>query len=285
MAETAELTLRFLRLHPETAAGVLESLQPEEAGAYLQQVPPKLAAPVWAAMLPAYAGRCIGQCSRDYAVSILAAMPATPAAGMLRTTPEEQREALLQRLPGRVAFALKLLLRYPVGTVGAWMEPAVSSLPSGITVLDAWTRLRRDADVLDRYLYVVDRDQRLMGRVSAVELLRAEGDMLVDRFLVAVPAALAARADLGAAVAEPAWRDSDPLPVVARDGHFLGVAHYAVIRHGEEVARDGEASPSLGGPVMDLIEAYWSGLARLIESPFHLLSPGGTARDSREARK
>lgn len=272
MTETAELTLRFLRLHPETAAGVLESLRPEDAAAYLQQVPPKLAAPVWAAMLPAYAARCVAQCNQEYAVSVVAAMPSMPASAMLRAMPKDAVDALIQHLPGRTAFALRLLLRYPVGTVGAWMEPAVSSLPAGITVLDAWIRLRRDADVIDRFLYVVDREQRLMGRVSTADLLRAEGDRLLERFLVAAPAVLSARADLGGAVAEAAWRECDPLPVVARDGRFLGVAHYAVLCHGEQAARDGDTAPSPGGPLMDLVEAYWSGLARLVEAPFHLLS-------------
>ncbi|MBA1145918.1 magnesium transporter [Ectothiorhodospiraceae bacterium WFHF3C12] len=284
MAEAADLTLRFLRLHPGPAAGVLESLQPEEAAAFLQDVPTRLAAPVWSAMLPFHAGRCLMRCPEDYAVALIAAMAATPAAGLLRALPEHRTQSLLQRLPGRVTFALKLLLRYPVGTVGAWMEPAVASLPSGLTVLEAWTRLRRDAEALDRFLYIVDRDQRLMGRVSTAELLRAEGEMPVDRFLAAVPATLAARADLSAAAVEPAWRECDPLPVVARDGRFLGVAHYAVIHHAERAARDGEAAPMPGSTLLELVEAYWGGLARLIEAPFQLLSAGAPSRNRGEKR-
>lgn len=273
MAEPAELTLSFLRRHPEAAAEALETLETDTAAAFLGEVPPSLAAPVMAAMLPFHAARCLALTDEDFATGLLAAMPATAAAAVLRRLPAAPADRLLERLPARPAFGLRLLLRYPVTTVGAWMEPDAALLPTGVTVGDAWDRLRREAAALDRFLYVVDREQRLVGRLASAELLRADNDMPVDRLATAAPATLAARSDLTTVIGQAAWRECDPLPVLSRDRRVLGVARYAVLRQGAEAAHDGRTGSAFGDTLMELMEAYWTGLSRLVEGPFSLLPP------------
>lgn len=279
MAAAADLTLSFLRRHPESAAGVLETLDADTAAAFLQGVPPRLAAPVLAAMLPFYTARCLELTGEDFAAGLLPEMPAAAAAAILRRLPPALTDKLLARLPARAVFRLRLLLRYPATAVGAWMEPDVPVLPAGVTVCDAWERLREEAGALDRFLYVVDREQRLQGRVASAELLRADNDMPIERLTVTAPHALAARGDLTAAIEQSAWRECDPLPVLARDGRFLGVAHYAMLRHAETAALDGRQGSVLGDTLMELMEAYWTGLARLIEGPFSLLPRSGSRKE------
>lgn len=281
MADPAELTLSFLRRHPESAAEVLETLDTETAAAFLREVPPRLAAPVLAAMLPFYAGRCLELAGEDFAAGLLPAMPATAAAAVLRRLSPALTEKLLERVPARTAFRLRLPLRYPATAVGAWMEPGVPALPAGITVCDAWERLREEAETLDRFLYVVDREQRLQGRVAGVELLRADNDMRIDRLTVTVSDTLSARDDLATVLERAAWRDCDPLPVLSRDRQFLGVAHYAVLRHAEATAFAGRHASPFGDTLMELMETYWTGLSRLIEAPFSL-SPSSRPDSGKE---
>lgn len=279
MSEQPELTLSFLRRHPEAAAEVLEVLPAETAAGFLREVAPRLAAPVMAAMLPFYAARCLERLDEDFGAELFPAMPAVAAAAVLRRLPLAQTERLLERFPARAAFRLRLLLRYPATTVGAWMEPGVPALPAGVTVCEAWERLREEAEALDRFLYVIDREQRLQGRVAAAELLRADNDMPIERLTVAVPHTLAARGDLAAVVEHAAWRECDPLPVQSRDGRFLGVAHYAVLRHAETTAFDSRQGTAFGDTLMQLMEAYWTGLSRLIEGPFSLLPRPGSGKE------
>lgn len=279
MSEQPELTLSFLRRHPEAAAEVLETLEADTAAAFLREVPPRLAAPVMAAMLPFYAARCLERLDEDFGVGLFPAMPAAAAAAVLRRLPLPQTERLLERFPARTAFRLRLLLRYPATTVGAWMEPGVPALPTGITVCDAWERLRGEAEALDRFLYVVDREQRPQGRVATAELLRADNDMPIERLTTAIPHTLTARGDLAAVAEHAAWRECDPLPVLSRDGRFLGVAHYAVLRHAETTAFDGRHGTAFGETLMQLMEAYWTGLSRLIEGPFSLLPRPGSGKE------
>lgn len=279
MADQPELTLSFLRRHPESAAEILETLDTDTAAAFLQRVPPRLAAPVMAAMLPFYAARCLALAGEDFTAGLIPAMPAVAAAAVLRRLPLTLTERLLERIPARPAFRLRLLLRYPATTVGAWMEPGVPALPAGITVRDAWKRLREEAEALDRFLYVVDREQRLQGRLAAAELLRADHDMPIERLTVTVPHTLSARGDLAAVAEHAAWRECDPLPVLSRDGRFLGVAHYAVLRHIETAALDARQGSVFGDTLMELMEAYWTGLSRVIEGPFSLLSRPGSGKE------
>ena len=277
MTESSDLTLPFLRRHPPDAAQVLETLPLDEAVAYLQDVPLKLAAPVVAAMLPFYAALCLARLDAETAAALLAGMPPTSAASVLRRMPRQTREAMIASLPVRAGLGLKLLLRYPTTTVGAWMEPAVPRLPSGIPVSDAWDRLRTEAETLDRFVYVVDREQTLVGRIATADLLRANDAMLIDRLLTANPPALAARADLAHALQQTHWREHDPLPVISREGRFLGAARFAVLLSAHGEPSEGPPGKVFRGTLMELMETYWIGLSRLLEGAF---TPSPATRDS-----
>ncbi len=283
MAEPSDLTLPFLRRHPPDAARVLETLPPEEATAYLQDVPVKLAAPVVAAMLPFYAALCLARLAADTATALLGRVPATSAAAVLRRMPQAPREALMASLPARTALGLRLLLRYPANTVGAWMEPAVPCLPAGILVHDAWSRLLREAETLDRFVHVVDREQALVGRIATADLLRANEAMLIDRLLMAnAPPALAARTDLAHALRQPHWPESDPLPVISHERRFLGVARFATLVEAQNEPFEGQPTTVFRGTLMELMETYWMGLSRLLEGAF---TPPPAAGDSSRKRR
>lgn len=268
MAEHVELSLGYLRRHPESAAVVLEKLSNDTAAAYLAGVPPALAAPVLSAMLPFRAARCLQSAGESFARGVLPDMTAAAATAVLRRLPAREADALVAALPARVAFRLRLLLRYPVTTVGAWMEPSTVVLPADSTVGEAWTLLRREGEALDRRLYLLDREQLLLGEVDSGELLRATDEMPLERLVRPVRSALSARADLSGIIDQPAWREQDPRPVVARDGRFLGTARYAVLRHAETTRYTRQPRSILAETLMDPMDTYWAGLSRLIEAPF-----------------
>ena len=59
MSAREELVAAYLRLHPENAARLLESLSFDEVNAVLNAVDLATAAPVVSHMLPTYAARCV----------------------------------------------------------------------------------------------------------------------------------------------------------------------------------------------------------------------------------
>lgn len=277
MSERIDLSLGFLRRRPASAAAVLERLPPEEVASYLQQVPSSLAAPVVSAMLPFHSARCLMAAGEPCAIALLSSMPGASAAAVLRRMPHALADALIERLPPRSAFRLRLVLRYPQTTVGAWMESGVLTLPVEASVHDAWRLLRQDGEDLERFVYVVDREKHLLGHVTSAALLTASDDMMIERLIDEVTP-LKARGDLPLALARRDWPEVDPLPVVARDGVFLGIARYAELQFAQERELGSRPQSVLAETLVDLMETYWSGLARLVEAPFSLSKSAPAAR-------
>lgn len=273
MSENALLSLSFLRRHPASAAAALEDMASETSAAYLSEVPLWLLAPVASAMRPNYAAQCLEHAGEDFASMLLPTLSPASAAGILRQLPEKTCTALLERIPATFAFNVKLLLRYPVSTVGAWMEPDVSVLLSGDTVSQALSRLGLESGSVDRFLYLLDRQQQLLGRISLAELLRASANMQLDNLCEPVPFVLKGRSDLQKSIANPAqWRQNDPAPVVARDQRFLGIVRYATLQDVASTADiENKYDPVFSDTLLELLESYWSGLSRLIDGSVNLL--------------
>lgn len=266
MAEAHPLTQRFLQQQPEAAAAVLEDLAPATVGPYLGSVPAELAAAVLDAMTPFHAARCLPRMPVGSAAACLDAMSLMAAAAALRRARRATREALLARLPGRRAANLRTLLGYPASTVGAWTEVGAPALPVAIAAAEAWRRLRAEAESLDRFVDLVTRDGRLSGRVHTVELLRADPSASVDT-LAREMSALPARTGLAAALDHPGWADGDPLPVISREGRYLGVVRLATLSRAARGATPRVRWETTStGFVTELIEAYSEITARLLEA-------------------
>ena len=256
------LTLGLLRAHPATAAAVLETLSAESAAAFLQDVPPRLSAPVAGRMLPTPASRCLLRMPPAAAAAIVRDMPPAAAAPLLRAWPLQSLDPLLAALPNRSSVVLRLLLGFPATSVGAWMDPEPPLLPEECDAGAALDQLRKDARDLERVAFVVDRERMLRGRVRTAELLRARPAERLKSLLEPAAVTLPARGDLLGYRDDPGWDAGDPLPVVARDGRVIGV-----LRHSDLVRGLAAAHPTgvLSDPALNLADSYWLGLARLME--------------------
>jgi magnesium transporter len=266
----------LLRAHPETAAAVLEAQPTPAAAAVLQELPAELGAPVVARMLPAPASRCLLRMAPDDAAAIVRAMPPAAAAPLLRAWPQQRRDPLLAMLPQRSAFAIRLLLGFPGTSVGAWMDPEPPLLPDDCDAAAALDRLRSEARDIDRLVFVVDREQRLRGRVRTAELLRAAPDTPVATLMEPADATLQARDDLHGHRDNPAWTAGEALAVLARDGRVIGALHHADLARGLAAARPATEGV-LGDPALDVADAYWLGLARLVEGLIGMIPAGSPA--------
>ncbi|HET7131225.1 MAG TPA: hypothetical protein VFJ95_03220, partial [Gammaproteobacteria bacterium] len=129
MSGHEQLAAAFLGSHPESAARLLESMPVEQANAVLGTADKGTAGPVLAHMLPTYAAQCIERQPVTDAAQLLEQLGSQEAAAVLRHLEPETREAVLSSLGTQWVMAFKLLLSYPVSTVGAWVEPRVLTLP------------------------------------------------------------------------------------------------------------------------------------------------------------
>jgi Mg/Co/Ni transporter MgtE len=273
VAEGFALSLRFVEQHPREAAAVLEAQPPESAAAFLDEIPVRVAALAMASMLPFHAARCLRKLAPESAAALLAQMKAAAGVAMLRQVSERRAEDLIARLPTRRAAALRLMLGYPVTTVGAWMDSRVPLLSDDDTVGSAIRRLRREDWDIETFLHVVDRDRRLCGRIRSGALLRAGVRTPLRALLEPAPATLPARSDLLSARELPAWDDGEALPVVRRSGELIGVLRYAGLQRGLRHDEAGDPYRGPAGALLQLVEVQWQGLAHLIEAPFRAAPP------------
>lgn len=229
MSAREELVAAYLRLHPERAARLLESLPFDEANAVLNAVDLATAAPVVSHMLPTHAARCIERQPPADSALLLERLGSQESVAVLRHLPNAHREAVLGALGPQWLMAFKLLLSYPTNTVGAWVEPRVLTLPDDCTAGEARDRIARSDQIAQARIYVLDRSRRLRGAVRGLALLQTGNRKKLASILEPADA-LWARDPLATAQEHSVWERHTEAPVVNRDEEFIGVISYADLR-------------------------------------------------------
>jgi Mg/Co/Ni transporter MgtE len=224
-----ELAAAYLRLHPESAARLLESMPVEQANAVLNAVDVATAALVVGYMLPTCAARCMERQPPADAALLLERLGSTEAVAVLRHLPGELRDAVLNALGPQWLMAFKLLLRYPTNAVGAWIEPRVLTLPDDCTAGEARDRIARSDQTAPARVYVLDRSRRLRGAVRGLALLQVSSRKKIASILEPAET-LWARDALATAQEHGIWERYTEAPVVNREEEFIGIISYVDLR-------------------------------------------------------
>lgn len=184
MNETTPVFLdEYLKLHAADLADRLQRLELGEALDVLRQLPPDKAAAALAEVEEERMPDFLGAFDSLQLTEILRHVSPADAADLLQHLSPGVRRDVLTRLPAEIAEGLRSLLRYPEDTAGGIMSNRFIVLREDMVVEEVRELLRaraqeeRTEDIA--YLYVTDRDQRLIGIVSLRDLVfrRAERRM------------------------------------------------------------------------------------------------------------
>jgi magnesium transporter len=264
MTLESRLAKELIRQHPGRAAAALDRMRAEETAGVLADVPAADAAAVVASMSPHLAVDVIEKLDPAGAAAVLEELGQDVASRLARRLNEERRQAVFAKLPPRVASTLATLLNFPENTAGALMDPEVLALAEDMTCAEALARVREVPDLARYNLYIVDRNQALVGVVNIRELLLAPPDERLNEVMVRNPARLNADADRSLVVSHPGWKRVHSLPVVDDRGGYLGMVRYRTLRQLEEellgaAQTDANASESLG-------EVFAAGASGLLDA-------------------
>ena len=273
MAEPEALTLTYITAHPAEAARVLERIPGADAAALFATVPARAGAPVLTAMLPSAAARILSSLHDEPALALLAAAGVQAAVTVLRYIPEPRRSRLLEGLPTTTAVASRVLLGYPDDSVGAWADPDVIALAPETRVSDALERVRGGDEKKVEQVYAVDQDQRLIGIVDLLELLRVPDSTTLASVLHKPLAMLTAMTPLTGAATQRGWQLSSVLPVVERDGRLIGVMHRATLARAMARSRATTQPANEVTITGVLTRGYWDAASGLAEAALWLLPP------------
>jgi magnesium transporter len=112
-------------------------------------------------------------------------LPPDDATDLIQETPEEERANLLALLDDFTRREVVALLAYAEDDAGGLMSPRFARLRPDMTVDEAITYLRRQAEQVEtiHYAYVLDSDQHLLGVVPLRRLMSAPRDQTVREIM------------------------------------------------------------------------------------------------------
>jgi magnesium transporter len=263
MKVDTDIVRRFIEDHPAEAAATLEQVSFADAASLLAELDPSLASRAVGRFSATLAVECLLEMPKENVSGLLEKLPLDVATRMLRRADPDTREVWLSTLHAERAGLLRRKLKYPPGTAGAIADPLVLALPEDQTVAEAQKQLHRSAARAYYYVYVVDREQRLVGALDLRELLLSQAKKTLSDVMRRELVRLPALSDLNTIIAHPGWRDLDALPVVDAEGVFFGIVRHRTVRRlTGSMAGDG-VEPVVGA-LVNLGELYWTGMSAFL---------------------
>ncbi len=265
MGALERLSHAFMEAHPVDCARTAERLPLESLVRLFAAAPRGAGARTLEHLAPVTAAACLGAMPPQSAASLIGELSSARRVSILRQIAGESRERCLAHLSSDIAEPLRRMLSHPERTIGDLMDSAALSLPEDVSVNDALKRARRAPRGVHCHLFVVNREYRLVGRVTLTQLLRERRSELLRSVMQRDVAALSPDATPEGAAASTAWREASIVPVADGDGLFLGVVHYETILR----ARGELLSARQGAGGLDAVlafgELYWQGLSGMLE--------------------
>ncbi len=152
---------------------------------------------------------------------LLAGLPPARANSILAAMSVETRERIMAAAPPGTDWVDAQ--RYPEGSVGRLLEDPPAVFRSGTSVASAIEVLRDTVKQrMVTYLFVVDRDNRLLGVAAFRELLYAEKMQTLDEVMIRGAFALRPTMPLVDAMKEVVTRHYPVYPVCEDDGTLVG---------------------------------------------------------------
>ena len=172
-------------LHPADRAETFSDLPRDDQEEILPRLDPEDAAELLEELEDDEAAEAAGSLPTEALADVLDEMEPDAAADLLGELPPEQAQAALAEMDAEQAEDVRPLLAHPDDTAGGLMTPDFFALRRQMTARQAIEFLRRrepDA-ATPYYLYVVDREDRLIGVVGLRDLILAAPDSLIETIM------------------------------------------------------------------------------------------------------
>ena len=224
------LTLTMTRkslaeMHPVDMAEILSQVSMQERTALLSKLDEETAGDVIGELDDETAAKIISEMEPEKAADVLEHMDPDEAADVLGDLPEKKAVELLSRMDKEEAEEVRELLEHDEDTAGGLMTTDYISFPPEMTAEEVMKELRLVAPDIEMiyYLYVVDREERLLGVLSLKDLILAQPKAQLASFMVTNPKRLVAAANKKEAAEMVSRYNLFAIPVVDETDHLLGI--------------------------------------------------------------
>jgi magnesium transporter len=212
-------------LHPAVRADALADLPVADQAEVLDELSPPEAADILEDLEDAEAAELARRLPAETLADLLDEMEPDEAADVLGDLSPELRSSALAQMTAEQAEDVIPLLAHPDDTAGGRMTTEFQALRRQMTAQQAieFLRTHQPDEESNYYLYVVDREQRLIGILGLRELVVADPvatiDSIMSQDVISVPATL----DQEEAARVIQRYELPALPVVDAAGRLIGV--------------------------------------------------------------
>jgi Mg/Co/Ni transporter MgtE len=268
MQEALILALDFLDEHPDVAVRILEQHDARQVAGFLDSVPEAYSVLVIGRVLPAFAAHLCHVFGVEMSARLLLQQDVGRMVAVLRHLEHAVVEAILHECPTARKQACLLLLQYPVRSVGAWIVPDVAVVSSDFTVTETLNFLKDANEATSmKYVFVVNRDGILEGRITHLALLQGQADQRIEWFMEKDLECIPAQLLVTQAAKLPCWQDEDVMPVIGAQQQFVGALCHASLRRALNQDAQVARQPVAGGdPISGIVDAYGQSLLALFNS-------------------
>ena len=216
----------YLAKQPIDAARLIETLKPRQLPGLFQGVKPSTLATCLDYLTAGHAAVVFRSLDAEQQRGVLREAPPRLALPLLDSLPDDERDALLESLPRSIRNDLVRLQQFDEGSAGRLLDRPYDTIRTDMTVAEALETLRRSGAKRTRSVYVVDRHNKLAGKVDMQSMAVAEVDTKLEDLLEPLEGSVSVTSPRKEVVEQLERYRVDSLPVVDVEGRLLGIVRY-----------------------------------------------------------
>ncbi|RLA96842.1 MAG: magnesium transporter [Deltaproteobacteria bacterium] len=212
-------------LHPADAAEVLSNFDEDQLAELLQKIDLDTGKEIFEFLPPEKQKAILPKLKRDYLTGLISVMSPDDRADLVEELDEDFREEILSTLVHKERQNIQDLIKYEENTAGAFMTTDYAFLWPELTIREAWEHLRQQAPIKETiyYVYVVDRQHRLIGILSLRDIIMAEPEQKVGEVMDKNVIAVRVDDDIEHVAMEMNKYDFLAMPVVDLENRLVGM--------------------------------------------------------------
>ena len=182
-----QLTDELNSYHSADLADIFPELKSEERLLCFKHIEEEKAADMIEYLSPQLQVEILGDIDEELASRIIAKMPHDSAADVLGDMEDDDSETYLDRLPDKFSAEVRELLTYNEDTAGGIMTPMMMTVNIDMTVEEVLSHIRIQAEqdnIELYYIYVVDKQNHLLGVISLRKLLTSPVNQKVQDIMI-----------------------------------------------------------------------------------------------------
>ena len=258
------ISLYLMSEHPRDAARTLQQFEPQELGAYLENLAVPVAADIFKFMVPSIAVETLKEMSLEKSTKIIMQLGVERGTLLMRRMSAGIKQEFISRMSPVFANMARLVLRYPEGTVGYCMNPNVITVDQDLDVEQVMKVIRNSAEILKNEIFVTDNDQHLTGVVQSKDILIAAPELAIKKLMKTPNHIIPARSNIKSVKSIVDWQLQDSFPVVDHQGVFVGALYRSTLIESTNTEGMHHDADGLTGVALAVAELFWDACSNII---------------------